>query len=344
MPLSRRPAASASPASLPRSVADPTGRRAGAPRRDAFVRWSAVFVVALTALGAGATAGPTDRGGTGPIGGGPTLAIEDTMHTDVPQVLVRAPRVTLDEILDRVARGEARRDSLLRDQSFTASMRVLRNTSGKGTPELVAETVAKVYKKKPDKVRTIELRHFEAFDKKKKEEGDKKHDDAIDSDFSPSMGEEIVNFAFRPENRRHYRFTIEDRKLLGDHLLYTLRFEPRAAIEAYEPSGRVWVDTKDFVILRQEIMFRQSPVPLFLKAIPRMVVERTRAGDFWVLSRALIRMEMTVPIPKIGRTFDVAMAMSDYTVNTQLPDSLFSRAGAHPNAARMRAGGGKKGS
>src|SRR5262249_6904544 len=100
-----------------------------------------------------------------------------------------------------------------------------------------------------------------------------------------------------------------------------------------------WVDTKDFVILRQEIMFRQSPVPLLLKSISRMVVERTRAGDFWVLSRALIRLEMTVPIPKVGRTFDVAMAMSDYTVNSDLPDSLFSGAGT-----RMRAGGGRKGS
>src|SRR5947199_6934478 len=163
MPLSRRPAASASPAYLPRSVAGPTGRRAGAPRRDAFVRWSAVFVVALTALGAGATAGPTERGGAGPIGGGPTLAIEDTMHTDVPQVLVRAPRVTLDEILDRVARGEARRDSLLHDQSFLATMRVVRNTAGRGTPEIFLETVSKVYKKKPSSVRTIELRKVEKF-------------------------------------------------------------------------------------------------------------------------------------------------------------------------------------
>ena len=49
---------------------------------------------------------------------GPTLAIEDTMHTEVPEVVVRAPRVTLAEILDRVARGEARRDSQLVDQSF----------------------------------------------------------------------------------------------------------------------------------------------------------------------------------------------------------------------------------
>ena len=36
------------------------------------------------------------------------FAREDTMHTEVPEVLVTAPRITLDEILDLVARGEAR--------------------------------------------------------------------------------------------------------------------------------------------------------------------------------------------------------------------------------------------
>ena len=53
---------------------------------------------------------------TAPASPGPTLAREDTLHTEVPEVLVRAPRVTLAEILDRVARGEARRESLLTDQ------------------------------------------------------------------------------------------------------------------------------------------------------------------------------------------------------------------------------------
>ena len=259
---------------------------------------------------------------------GPTLAKEDTMRTDVSTVLVKAPRVTLEEILDRVAAGEARRDSLMRDQSFTATLRVMRDTEGKKGPILFMESVNKVYKKKPDMLRTVELRHYE---EKPDTGGD--GDDFDDDDFSPNMGEEIVNFAFRPANRKNFRFTIEDRKLLGDHLLYTLAFEPRSALAVFEPSGRVWVDTKDFVIVRQEIDFRQSPVPLFLKDIKHLVVERERAGDFWVLSRLMVRMELTVPIPKFGRAFDFAMALSDYTVNSDLPDSLF--AGTDKQGRRM---------
>jgi hypothetical protein len=303
-------------------------------RRHVVAAFGALLPAVLAA-GPAAFAAPPQPGMRPP---GPTVAVEDTMHTDVSEVLVRAPRVTLDEILDRVARGEARRDSLLHDQSFTATLRVVRNTAGKGTPELFAESVTKVYKRKPDGVRTIRLRNYEKYP-------DKKHpdDDSVDSDFSPGMGEEMVNFAFRPENRRNFRFSIEDRKLLGDHLLYTLRFEPRSALAVYEPSGRVWVDTKDFVILRQELEFRQSPVPLLLKSIRHMVVEREQAGDFWVMSRMLVRIELTIPIPKFGQSFDFAMTLSDYTVNSGLPDSLFSAPAKRDDGTRVRvtAGGGK---
>jgi hypothetical protein len=307
-------------------VTPPPVPTALASRTAASVATSVLLLAALGAAPPGATPGAA----------GPTVAVEDTMHTDVPEVLVRAPRVTLDEILDRVAHGEARRDSLLRDESFTATMRVMRNTAGRGTPELFSETVSRVYKKKPNGVRTVLLRRFALHP-------DKGDDGSADSDFSPGMGEEMVNFAFRPENRRGFRFTIEDRKVLGDHLLYTLRFEPRSALDVVEPSGRVWVDTKDFVILRQELEFRQSPVPLFLKSIRRMVVERERAGDFWVMSRVLVRIELTVPVPRLGRSFDFAMAFSDYTVNSGLPDSLFAAPGRHDDGTRVRVrvGGGK---
>ncbi len=266
---------------------------------------------------------------------GPSLAVEDTMTTEVSEVLVRAPRVTLNEILDRVARGEARRDSLLKDQSFTATLRVMRNTSGKGTPELLGESVSKVYKKKPDLVRTVRLRQYEKYP-------EKDGDGMVDSDFSPSMGENIVNFALRPENRRNFKFAIEDRKLLGDHLVYTLRFEPRSSLAVAEPSGRLWVDTREFVIVRQEIEFRQSPVPLFLKSIKHMVVERERSGEFWVLSRALVRMELTVPMPRIGKSFDFGMSFTDYTINSGLPDSLFVSSDRPENANRIRIRAGRK--
>jgi hypothetical protein len=265
--------------------------------------------VLLTAL-ALALAGP------GPAAGaGPTLAVEDTMRTEVPEVLVRAPRVTLDEILDRVRQGEARRDSAIADQQFTATLRLVRDVMG-DKPKLMEESVWRVFRKKPDKLRTVRLREWSAKPKKN-------GDSDADIEFSPGSGEQIVNFAFRADARRDYRYRILGRDLIGGHLIYRIAFEPRSALGP-APSGIVWVDTNDFVIVREEIAFRDSPVPLLIKGVRRMVVERQRADDHWVLARVMARMETTVPIPGMGRAFDFAIRYDDYRHNVGLDDTLFA--------------------
>lgn len=271
-------------------------------------------MIAVLLLAAAPTASPARPG--------PTLAVEDTLRMELPEMLVSAPRVTLDEILDRVARGEARRDSALQDQSFTATMRVVKNTIGKKAPELFQEDVYKVYRKRPGKMRQIALRHWEL--KPKKAKASVSESDDSDATFSSNMSEEIVNFAFRADARREFRYRIVGRDIVGDHLVYRIEFKPRSALINFAPSGVVWVDTNEFVILRQEVRFDRSPIPLILKGIPRMVVERQRIGDHWVLRRMLMRAETTIPIPGFGRAFDFSMTYDDFTVNTGLPDSLFA--------------------
>ena len=258
--------------------------------------------------------------GPPPPAPGPTLAVEDTLHTQVPEVVVRAPRVTLAEILDRVARGEARRDSLLTDETFLATARVVAHADEPGkTPQVESESVFRVWKKRPDKARTVTLRHFEAHPPKR---GSANADMQVR--FGPNMSEEIVNFAFRPEARRDYRYHIVGREIVGGHVVYRLAFEPRSLLMPGNPSGLVWIDTNDFVILRQEVQFARSPVPLLLQRIDRLVIEREHVEGHWLLRRLLMRATMTVPIPHLGRSFDFALHFDDYTVNTGLADSLFT--------------------
>jgi hypothetical protein len=247
----------------------------------------------------------------------PTLAVEDTMHTSVPEVLVHAPRVTLDEILDRVARGEARRDSVLEDQAFTFTLRVVGNIQSRKEPLLLLENVRRVYRKRPDKVRAVMLREY-----RYKEKGRA----SMQTDFSSNMSEEVVNFAFRPEARRDYRYHIEDRSIVGDHVIYQIVFEPRSLLAFDKPRGRVWVDTNDFVIVREELDFEHSPAPLILKDIDRMVIEREQIDGYWVLRRVLIRMRMTIPFPTIGRAFDLTLMYDDYALNKGIDDAVFSGA------------------
>jgi hypothetical protein len=251
---------------------------------------------------------------------GPTLAIEDTMHVTVGEVLVRAARVTLAEILDRVARGEARRDSLLRDQEFVATVRVVAHADEPGhSPELMSETVYRVYKKRPDKSRAVVLRRYEAHPPK-----DKGAHAGAEVRFGPSMSEEIVNFAFQPAARRDYRYHIAGRDIVGGHVVYRLAFEPRSLLTPGYPSGLVWVDTNDFVIVRQEVTFARSPVPLLLERINRLVIERAQIAGHWLLKRVLVRMTATLPLPRVGRSFDMALQFDDYALNTGLDDSLFT--------------------
>jgi hypothetical protein len=246
---------------------------------------------------------------------GPVLAVEDTLHTEVPEVLVRAPRVTLDEILDRVARGESRRDSLLRDVAFTATLRVVRRGREDQRPELLEETVSRVYRRKPGQVRSVTLRHWEAKPAKKKAQ--------VDMSFNASTEEEVVNFAFRAEARREFRYRIVGRDLLGDHVVYRIAFEPRSLLDPTIPGGLVWVDTRDFVIVRQELDFSRSPVPLLVKGIDRAVIERRQVDGHWVLHRLLLRAELTLPVPRFGRSFDVAIQFDDYRVNRGIDDAVF---------------------
>lgn len=258
-------------------------------------------LLAIAALAA--TAGP-----------GPTLAVEDTMYTSVPEVLVRAPRVTLDEILDRVALGEARRDSLLLDQSFTFTLRLTGRSRDTREPRLLIETVDRVYRKKPDRVRSVRLRERRLKENQR---------ESVQAEFNASMSEEIVNFAFRPEGRRDYTYAIADRAVVGNRVIYQIDFAPRSRLSFDKPRGRVWIDTNDFVIVRQELDFDRSPAPLFLKDIERVVVERGHVDGFWVLQRVLVRMRMTLPIPTIGRNFDLSMMFGDYALNRGLDDAVF---------------------
>lgn len=249
---------------------------------------------------------------------GPVLAVEDTMRTEVPPVLVHAERVTLAEILDRVAAGEARRDSALRDQSYLLTVRTVGHAADGRTPRLVEEVVTRVYQRRPDQTRAVPLRHWRA--KPPKERGARAEVRAEHG----GMDESIVNFAFQPKARRNFKYRIAGRRILGDHVVYRLAFEPRSPLDVTEPGGEVWVDTRDDVIVRQEISFRGSPVPLLLRGLDRMVVERQQVNGLWVLARVLARVRTTIPLPQYGTSFDLAIQFTDYTVNTGLPDSLFA--------------------
>jgi hypothetical protein len=204
---------------------------------------------------------------------------------------------------------------MLHDQVFTLAVRLVRGTGEAGrAPELLSERVTRVFKKRPDKVRGVVLRDWRAKSARSAN---------MDMSFSSRMDEEIVNFAFRPATRREFRYRIVGRDLVGNRLIYRIAFEPRSALDPTVPSGLVWVDTNDFVIVRQEVGFARSPIPLILQGIDRMVIERQRAEGFWVLKRVLLRARTSLPLPTLWRSFDFSLQFDDYAINRGLDDAIF---------------------
>ena len=264
----------------------------------------------------------------------PTLAVEDTIPPLVaepyPEVLVNAPRATLEEILRRVAAGEAHRDSLMQDAAFTALFRVVGH-EGKGEKEhswIAWDAAARVYRKRPDLVRVILLKN-QAYDDK----GKPKKESDVDVEFDADLSERFIAFAFDPAVSERFRFDIEERSVVGEHVVYRIAFAPRSALDLL-PKGQVWIDTNDFVILREEFWYRdRSPAPLFVEKIDSCVLERTLVDDrYWVLSRLLVRLTLSDPVhflgkvsgDKIPKVCDLAFQQSDWIINGGIPDSLFT--------------------
>jgi len=261
----------------------------------------------------------------------PVLAVEDTIRLaagTLREYVVTAPRVTLDEILRRVNEGEVRRDSLMQDQVFTRLIKVVyrfdeKDSAKKAVTQL--DDARRIYKKKPDRFREVPLRH--------KVPG--KNDD-VEIDTNEGMGEQVASFAFEPRTRASFDFTILERKWVGGHVIYRIGFVPKSKLDPL-PSGQVWIDTNEYVIVREEFWYRdRSPAPLFLEGIDRCVVERSRVdGRWWVITRIFGRIRLAGPVVtlanigrhKISQTVDFAALYTDWQVNRSLPDSIFA---GHP--------------
>src|SRR4029434_2625514 len=144
-----------------------------------------------------ATPGTLPRSPLIGVPGGPVLASEDTIPVPsalLPEFVVTAPRISLDEILKLVAEGEARRDSLMKDQSYTLLARITYLDADNKAPanaKKKLEYAVKVYRKARTKVREIPL--IQSTDIKKK-----KDDDNVQVTAGPGMREQIVSFAFEP--------------------------------------------------------------------------------------------------------------------------------------------------
>jgi len=95
----------------------------------------------------------------------------------------------------------------------------------------------------------------------------------------------ILGFTLALEDVDAFDYTLLDHRLFGDYLVYHVGFEPKSSFEPL-PSGEVWIETGDFVVLHENAWFTDVvPFPMFIRSIDWVSRARERIEGRWVWTR-----------------------------------------------------------
>ena len=277
---------------------------------------------------------PASAGHPGPSRGGAgtavrTLAVEDTMRTEVLAGARERPARHAGRDPRPRARGEAHRDSLIRDRSFLLTMRVVGHTGDRASRRNCSRSASR---RSGSVARTatreVELRHWEKHPPKK----DKDDEKGVHVEVSGGEGMTEEHRELRvPAGARgaSSRYHIVGRELLGDHLIYRIAFEPRSPLRA-RPARRDGVGGH----ARLRDRAPGDHVPAVARSRSSCAASAAwwssaeRVGELWVLSRVLVRIETTIPIPRYGTSFDFGLQFSRLRDQHRAAGFAVRRAGA----------------
>jgi hypothetical protein len=263
--------------------------------REVVVRaWRVALALCSVPLAAAAPA-PQDSLPRGPSPRW-VFALEDTLRIETdfttPMIEVQAERLGIGEIVERCILREEELAGRIESHEYTMLSKAV-FTVGEPGPSakrtMIIEQLDRRFFRKPDERRTIPLK-LETW---RVEGGERKPWDLEGED--PSVGvtyDDLSHLPFYLDDRSNYDFEILSRRIVGDRVFYEVRLTPESDFEI-APSGRIWVDTSTFSIVREEFDFGDRvPLPMFIKRVGPYVRERERIGDLWVWKRMLIRVEL----------------------------------------------------
>lgn len=229
------------------------------------------------------------------------LATEDDFGpppvTTLDTIEVTSDRLGIAAIVDRCIRREEETAARILSHEYTEWTKTvcsIEQRDGEPKKELTYEEVRRVTLRRPDvrKTATLSKKEYEVVDGVSKE----RDVEAKDKDgASVTMKiEDFDDLPFYLEDRSGYDFKIERREIVGGRVIYQVSLAPKSDFEV-APHGRIWVDTSNFQIVREEFNFGDRvPMPMFVKSVGPVVREREPIGDIWVTSRLLVRLELRI--------------------------------------------------
>lgn len=252
-------------------------------------------------------------------GQGIVLAFEDTFSFDpgtADTLLVSAPRVTVAEVIAAIGRRMEYDAYRMGDYEYTMlTTQVIRDQPGINGKDYEVQEVALRFhhdQELGDQVvklweRTRRYREGELT----KDETDEK----VQAEFLPMQDQMIEAMPFAPGGAGRYDYTILDRELVGNNLIYKIGFTPRNRFEAL-PRGTIWVDCSNWVLRKVEARMTDAvPYPMFLESVPVYRLSQERFGDYWFPTEVYLRVNLRrVPLIPMPDNIEVRVSLRDIEI------------------------------
>jgi hypothetical protein len=260
----------------------------------------------------------------------PILASEDSLRQyTVPETLrVRATRIPLRDLIRKAQEGERRKYEGIQTMAFNRTVKVSIAFGGRKPHVECHEDVSRVYFRRPLDWAEVSLRKTN-YDvapdgaRTPRDEDDPNGPVRVefgDGDSSARRLEEVP--AYLQEIDR-YDFVILQRHLRRDEVLYEIGFKPRSDFEML-PSGRIWLLTSGYQIVREEFEFSKLPLPGILKSVNLVTREWQEIDGHWVQKRITGRADIGI-VPMLGapKSIEVVVLYDDYKFGLPIDDALF---------------------
>jgi hypothetical protein len=284
-----------------------------------------VFLAVILFVGAAASAPPARTQDPS--------ALPDSLRS-LPAYVVRKPTrssadlVTLSEIIARCVEGEKTKLAGHRDMTFTGTVRVVSTWKQK---RLVVDTAFLGYEDNAGFAKTVRLGERRRMYKLEGEEWvyskDEKEEEIRVGVEARAGGEGLAQLPFFLKDQGEYTFTLLERVLEADHVIFKIAFRPRTDFKPL-PSGTVYVDTDAFRIIHEEFTFDvQNPMPLLLKDVKRITREwRQLPTGEWVVASIRADAELRGGwIGAIPRRIEVGLGIEDYRFDQGYDEARFGK-------------------
>lgn len=289
-----------------------------------------IHMLAIASLVAMAPAAPA-----APPPAAPILATEDSLRQYiVPETTrVRATRIPLIELIRKAQEGERRKYDGIQTMAYNRSFKVSIEFGGRKPHLECHEEVVRVYFRRPNQWAEVTLRKSDydvAPDGTRTPRDSDEQSGGVRVEMGDESGsarrlEEIPAYLQRIER---FDFRIIQRHLQRNEVLYEIGFKPRSDFEML-PSGRIWLLTSGYQIVREEFEFTKLPLPGILKSVKLVTREWQEIDGHWVEKRLTGRADIgIVPVFGAPKSIEVVVLYDDYKFDLPIEDAVFG--GAKP--------------